>query len=173
MTHIEINRSMTDNQARTISLMEVAPDIFYPGLRKSILYIGAQSDNFLFSDKIKAAYPDITILEMTDRTFSGVATINCKIEDYIFDRDYDTIMWWAGPEHVHREDLDACIAKIEAHGKLIAFMVPWGLSQGDPTHYITYYAGEWEDKSYRCVYSGKVDCCELDKASAIVMSKGA
>lgn len=117
--------------------------IFIPELKesRSCLYIGASPDRFEIVDLLlRWGYHEIDVLEIWAKNVNELREMNKeyrifrdiilgdvrKIELYIEDI-YDVVMWWHGPEHIPKEDLNDTIRDLEMFAKkYVVIGCPWG-----------------------------------------------
>lgn len=98
------------------------------------------------SDAVKAGCPK-------DRIFQG------NILDDAAYGNYDCILFWHGPEHVHKTQWLKCLPSIEKHAnKLIIFGMPLGEEPqgqvyGNPAeeHVSAWEPNEWKSLGYTCI----------------------
>lgn len=117
------------------------PGIFEIG--KDCLYIGADCDSAQFVPELVNHNYKITLLEIwrsnCDFYFGHPwfrETICSDIR--VFDADHlkwDLSIWLHGPEHIHKEEFEPTIRKIEKlTRKLIVMACPWGIYPEGPVH---------------------------------------
>lgn len=109
----------------------------------SVLYIGARANRIDHINLFKGY--SATVLEIWERNVLNIRKNNCSdvvkknlsllkllkvihgdITNYCDDK-YDVVMWWHGPEHVDREDLDKGIDNCVKMAKNYVILgCPWG-----------------------------------------------
>jgi len=161
---------MTAKQERHDLLIEKVPiDRKITGY-KTLLYIGANPMRNDELDELMNMGYKATILEafepncdeLKTRGFSRV--INADIVDYEFEKDFDVIMFWHGPEHLRHQDLKPTIKKLEEHCKLLIFACPFGtypqgIEYGNyyEIHHSHIYPDFFEVHNYKTATLGEVD----------------
>lgn len=91
-------------------LLEKAPE-FIEGDGKTLLYIGARHKKFSWSQVIQEAKYKIHVLEIFKKNVKTLQTFDFIEEVYYddirtttLDKEFDVVIWHAGPEHVTKEE---------------------------------------------------------------------
>lgn len=102
------------------TLIDNIPEI-NNGQGKTMLYVGAnQSRAFLTDSFLKAGFT-IDCLEIYNsnaeywkeqKTFENMIVGDIRNIDQLINKNYDTIVWWHGPEHIPKEDVYQTFLKI-------------------------------------------------------------
>lgn len=147
------------------------PEIFEIG--KDCLYVGAGCNaTFQFVPELIDHNYKITLLEIwkpNSDLYSGHPWFNeaiCSdIRIFDTDRKWDLLMWLHGPEHIHKEELESTVKKIEKlTRKLIVMACPWGIYpegaiQGNPheVHLSSLYEEDFKALGYMVDTIGQKD----------------
>ncbi|MBU1135990.1 MAG: hypothetical protein KJ559_00575 [Nanoarchaeota archaeon] len=116
---------------RIKSILELAPNVFD---YKSVLYIGARTDRFDFSQEFRKANYKITVVEAYKENVEYLKKIPWlkeviyqDIRKFKSSKKYDIVFWWHGPEHIEKEELKKTLKKLESMcNKIIVLGCPWG-----------------------------------------------
>jgi hypothetical protein len=162
------------------NLMLLIPDIFK---HKSVLYIGARPDRTDFLQNFINAGYEISILEIYKPNVEYfknnprfIEVIEGDITNFNFNKKYDVVFWWHGPEHVEEEKIDYTLKKLESiSNHLVVLGCPWGnVVQGDEyednpneKHINFIKTGYLEKFGYNVIYFG----LENNSGSSIIAVK--
>ena len=108
-------------ELRLEQLGEKVPELFeQPG---TALYVGAQKKQHQCVAELKEAGYTIALLELIEKNceyYDGkdlFDTIVCgdvrEADQHFAPNSFDVVLWWHGPEHVDREDVEPTVAKLE------------------------------------------------------------
>ena len=152
-------------------LKSAAPYLFRPG---SLLNIGANRIRFDLLPELHAAGRKITLLEAwpdnaahweSDKRLERVIVGDAREIDTLGLGKFDAVLWWHGPEHVERAELEATVAKLEALAEgLVVLGCPWGRYPQGPfmdnpfdAHRASLYPGDFTALGYRVTGLGQAD----------------
>jgi hypothetical protein len=129
---------------RLNSLLTLFPNVFQ---YKKVFYIGV-SNRFQLGQQLKDNNCSVTVLEADSKHYEIVRkndwlceVIQGDILNFSFNKRYDVIYWWHGPEHVYLNELDKALTKIENNARFIVLGCPWGINKNK-------YLGYQEHKSH-------------------------
>ena len=116
-------------------LKQCVPELWSnPG---TVLYIGARVGRFFASQSLWKAGNKITVLEIWQPFIDGLEQSRFKRRyTHIIQGDvtkteldsYDYVLWFHGPEHIHRIDFEPTLAKLEkAVNRAIVITCPFGI----------------------------------------------
>ena len=105
--------------------------IFFTHELKDLLYIGVSKKHFQFKDYLHELQYNITLLEIykpnLESYLNKYICINADIVKFETEQKWDVIMWWHGPEHISKEELESTLKKLETMAKkLIILGCPFG-----------------------------------------------
>jgi hypothetical protein len=117
---------------RKEQLKNIVPDLFS---YKSVLYVGARTGRFDFSQEFRKAGYDITVVERYKPNVDYLKTIpwikkviRKDIREFTTKKKYDVIFWWHGPEHIPKKDLRKTLRNLE---KMCNNVMVLGCPNGD------------------------------------------
>lgn len=121
---------------RLAQLHSEIPNLFSIG--KTVLYVGATPRRFQMGKELFEAGCEITLLEVF-RPYADHYTGHPWLKEIIcedvrsigkLNRKWDVVIWWHGPEHIKRSELDGVLSSLEAvASKLIVLGCPWGVNR--------------------------------------------
>jgi len=156
---------------RLKQLKHYTPYLFRPG---SILNVGANRIRFDLLPELHNAGREITLLEAWPENVKHWANeprLKETIEGDVREIDklkvgtFDVVLWWHGPEHIERDELEATIAKLEAAAEgLVVLGCPWGVYKQGPfmgnpydEHKASLYPADFEAMGYQVATIGEAD----------------
>ena len=123
------------DEERVLSVQRNIPELF-SGVYKTVLYIGARTDRFDFSEQFTGSGYTIDVLEVWDENVTYLKTlkqindiIHCDVRncEHSVRKRYDVVFWWHGPEHIHKNELKDTLVKLENIAqKLVILGCPFG-----------------------------------------------
>lgn len=127
------NLTYHDSTDREASLKRLVPDLFTK--KRRVLNIGARTDRFEFGQEFSQGGCEISILEIFPENVKYLKTLDFvsevyegDVQTYEFDKPFDCIFWWHGPEHIEKDQLESTLKKIESNAtELVVLGCPWGL----------------------------------------------
>ena len=151
----------------------------------TVLYVGASVNRFQCGDLLHRFGHEITILEIWPENCEHyansdlVAHVVCgDVRDVdnleLPHEQYDIVMWWHGPEHVHGDELEAVLAALERRAsRAIVLGSPWGYWEqgeygGNPheAHVLELHAGDYARLGYTVEPVGKNDDPDTGRLTA-------
>jgi hypothetical protein len=126
------------NDPEKNSLFMNVPQII-DGANKTLLYVGGSHERiFLYSDFIDFGYK-IDILEIWPYNVDFLRAQNYSvilgdvryIKNHIKQK-YDVAVWWHGPEHIKKEELENTLKEIESISSLVVLGCPQNDIMGQP-----------------------------------------
>jgi len=122
-------------ELRLNQLREKVPELFNEP--RTVLYVGAMKKQHQCVEELKEAGCTITLLELVEGNceyyegkgiFDHIICGDVREVDQHFTPDsFDVVLWWHGPEHVDRKDVEPSVAKLEKIAtKLVVLASPWG-----------------------------------------------
>ncbi|MCF7861261.1 hypothetical protein K9M79_03360 [Candidatus Woesearchaeota archaeon] len=160
------DRKNKSDQDRTKALWRNAPEIFK---YKTVLYIGARTDRFDYSEFFKEEFYDITVLEAYEpnceylKNIPWIKKVICAdVRTFSSKKKYDIVFWWHGPEHIDIKDLKKTLDNLETMcTKMVVLGCPWGEYKqndlyGNPyeKHLSAFKPSDFEKLGYKTICTG-------------------
>ncbi|MCU7834982.1 MAG: hypothetical protein KZQ83_06960 [gamma proteobacterium symbiont of Taylorina sp.] len=126
---------LQENEDRHQQLEKNITDIYD---YKTLLYVGARDNRFLFGDTFFSFDYKITLVEAFKKNCDYLETLDMIDEIHHLDilelnksslinNKFDIVMWIHGPEHVYKKEFEKILPSLEKiTNKHLVLMCPWG-----------------------------------------------
>jgi len=154
---------------RLEKLQKLVPDLFN---YKTLLYIGASRERAELLNEFKNKGYKIDIIEAFKPNFEYLVKnvrvnkiFHGDIRSFEFNKKYDVVLWWHGPEHVRGEEVEPTLKKVlKLTKKILVLGCPFGsLKQGKvhenpyESHLSYFDVGFFEKWGFKVEYVGEKD----------------
>lgn len=124
------------HKQRVAQIEAVLPDLLRRKFGRSCLYIGATPWRFQLGKELYDAGHNLTLLEIDPDNayyYQGHPWLDDVIRDDVRNlpvtRRWDAVVWWHGPEHIEKADLQPTLNKLESVADLVVLAAPWGTNE--------------------------------------------
>ena len=165
---------MEKRYAQCADTLKRIPGLWQPG---RLLYVGASALNVpAFAHELRQAGHEITLLEIWPQnvryyeiqgsSFRYVLSGDVRSFDFAHlpHARYDVAVWWHGPEHVARDEVEPALARLEAVADLVVVACPFGERAQEPglanpyqDHQCALYPADFRALGYQAQTIGERD----------------